>query len=323
MVSVIIPNYNHSQYLIERLDSVFKQTYQSIEIIILDDGSSDNSVEIIQKYAEKYSNKITKIEFNKRNSGSPFAQWAKGIMMATGEYIWIAESDDFSDTNFLHKCIEIMSIQENLTCVFSNSKLIYGNQLSDNFRRLNPSEIPEGIYTGLEVIAGWRLGHALPFIGNTSSALIRREHIFDNVDLNRLSLFRYAGDIFFWLTILKSGTAYYMAKELNYFRQHESNTSIKKFLKLNTVFRNALENIITAFLIFQLYPISNKDKSALLSFSLRMVNQYRNRSQNYLNKAIGLMLLLFTYLLFILPKPIIRIIPNPTYILKVFNSRLS
>ena len=92
LVSIIIPNYNHAKFLDERIQSVLNQTYQNFELIILDDKSSDNSVEVINQY--KDDPRVSSIIINKDNSGSTFKQWYKGIEIAKGEIIWIAESDD-------------------------------------------------------------------------------------------------------------------------------------------------------------------------------------------------------------------------------------
>lgn len=81
------------------MDSIYQQTYQNIEVILLDDFSSDNSVEILKQYAKKYPHK-TRLVVNEQNSGRVFRQWNKGLALAKGELIWIAESDDYCDTNF-------------------------------------------------------------------------------------------------------------------------------------------------------------------------------------------------------------------------------
>jgi len=94
-VSVIIPNYNYESYLKQRIETVLNQTYQNFEVIILDDHSSDNSRDIIETFRQ--NEKVTHIVYNQINSGSPFIQWVKGIELAIGKYIWIAESDDYSD----------------------------------------------------------------------------------------------------------------------------------------------------------------------------------------------------------------------------------
>ncbi|MEJ7913050.1 MAG: glycosyltransferase family 2 protein, partial [Chitinophagaceae bacterium] len=77
MVSVIIPNYNHAEYLHQRIQSVLDQTWPHFEIIILDDCSTDNSKQIIEEY--RYHDKVGAIIFNPVNSGSTFKQWIKGI----------------------------------------------------------------------------------------------------------------------------------------------------------------------------------------------------------------------------------------------------
>lgn len=92
LVSVIVPNYNHAQYLDIRLKSILAQTYTDFEIIILDDNSIDNSKEIIKRYEKDVH--ISHIICNKTNSGSPFIQWNRGFQYAKGDLIWIAESDD-------------------------------------------------------------------------------------------------------------------------------------------------------------------------------------------------------------------------------------
>ena len=93
LVTVIIPNYNHAKYLRQRIDTVLNQTYTSFEVIILDDCSTDNSKDIILSY--KDNPHISNIVLNSENSGSTFKQWNKGFELAKGDYIWIAESDDY------------------------------------------------------------------------------------------------------------------------------------------------------------------------------------------------------------------------------------
>src|SRR5215472_4105163 len=101
-VSVIIPNYNHARYLQQRIDTVLGQTFQDFEVILLDDCSTDESRSIISEYAK---DPRVRTEFNEVNSGSTFKQWNKGVRLARGEYVWIAESDDYADKRFLEKLV--------------------------------------------------------------------------------------------------------------------------------------------------------------------------------------------------------------------------
>src|SRR5881394_4400235 len=101
-VTVIVPNYNHARFLRKRIDSVLGQTYPDFEVILLDDFSTDGSREILESYANHA--KVT-MEFNAQNSGTVFKQWNKGVRMARGRYIWMAESDDFADPRFLARMV--------------------------------------------------------------------------------------------------------------------------------------------------------------------------------------------------------------------------
>lgn len=101
LVSIILPSYNHEFYLKQRLNSIFNQTYQGFELIILDDCSTDQSLKILEVY--KNHPKVSHFIVNEENSGSPFKQWQKGLNLAKGDYIWIAESDDYCDLDFLEK----------------------------------------------------------------------------------------------------------------------------------------------------------------------------------------------------------------------------
>ena len=105
-VSVIIPNFNHGIYLKQRINSVLNQTYQDFEVIILDDCSTDNSKEIIEQF--RNHPKVTHIHYNEVNSGHAFYQWNKGVQLAKGELIWIAESDDYCDANLLETLVPLL-----------------------------------------------------------------------------------------------------------------------------------------------------------------------------------------------------------------------
>ena len=98
-VSVIVPNYNHERFLRQRIDSILAQTFRDFELILLDDCSTDYSREILREYASDPH--VTHAEFNEVNSGSTFKQWNKGVRLAQGKYVWIAESDDYANPHFI------------------------------------------------------------------------------------------------------------------------------------------------------------------------------------------------------------------------------
>ena len=96
-VSVIIPVYNVEQYLSKCLESIINQTLQDIEIICINDGSTDNSLQILEEYAQKDSRIIV---INQQNQGVGEAR-NKGLEIARGDYIWFVDSDDYVERNGL------------------------------------------------------------------------------------------------------------------------------------------------------------------------------------------------------------------------------
>ena len=105
-ISAIIPNYNYENFMFERLYSILYQSEKINEIIILDDCSTDNSRELIDEIVLKLSPfiNIRKV-YNKSNSGSAFKQWKKGFLEAKGDYVWIAEADDYCESTFLENIV--------------------------------------------------------------------------------------------------------------------------------------------------------------------------------------------------------------------------
>lgn len=214
-VSVIIPNYNHSAYLMERIESVLNQTYQDFEVIILDDCSTDSSRDIIELYRDH--KKVSQIIYNERNSGSAFKQWLKGIELAKGDYIWIAESDDVAELNFLEILIGVSSISENnIALAFSNLDFIDKDSIVKSNCPLvtyQPQPIVDGCYF---------IKHNLFYgchILNASSVIFKRSAAL-KVSNDFIS-FKGAGDYLFWIEIARQGNVYKETKILDHFRQHD------------------------------------------------------------------------------------------------------
>ena len=97
-LSIIVPVYNSGKYLERCLTSIVNQSEPSIEIIIINDGSNDNSVEIIEQFAEK-DGRIVFIN-NSVPSGNPGTPRNQGILLASGKYIGFVDSDDWIDINY-------------------------------------------------------------------------------------------------------------------------------------------------------------------------------------------------------------------------------
>lgn len=119
-ISVIIPIYNVEKYLKRCLDSVLKQTYQNIEIILIDDGSTDTSGLIADEYSKQYKN-INVV--HKRNEGIGQTR-NLGIQMAKGEYILFVDSDDYIDENMIEQ-MHLVAVNNNCDLVCCNKYRIY------------------------------------------------------------------------------------------------------------------------------------------------------------------------------------------------------
>lgn len=227
LISVIVPNYNHEAFLEERLESVFQQSYIHIEVILLDDKSSDNSVEIIKRYAQHPQ--VSHVVLNSNNSGSPFAQWDKGIKLAKGEYIWIAESDDVAEKDFLSELIAFLARQPHkLDIIYAQSLDIneLGQALSNRLEYT--ADIVPNIWVssfqmpGNEFITQYqKIKNVIP---NASAAIFKREKA-QSIDFSTPYLtMRTSGDRLFWIEMLRNGQMGFVAKTLNYFRTHSTVT---------------------------------------------------------------------------------------------------
>lgn len=103
-VSIIIPIYNASMHLDLCLNSVLNQTYKNLEIIMINDGSTDNSVEIIKKY-QKEDKRI--VLFNQKNQGVAKTR-NKGIRKSSGEYLMFIDQDDYIDDDYIERLLSKM-----------------------------------------------------------------------------------------------------------------------------------------------------------------------------------------------------------------------
>lgn len=229
MVSVIVPNYNHASYLRKRLESIANQTYTNFECILLDDASTDDSVSILKEFVNR-DNRFS-LYINEVNSGSTFAQWNYGISLSKGKFIWIAESDDYAETDFLYTLITELEKDTNLVLAYSQSTLIDSNGEVIGIWEYN-SPVFNSPFTevGLTFIENHLLINNV--IPNASAALFLRES-YINVG-QAIPALRNNGDWHLWLKLLTTGKIYFTPQKLNYFRQH--NKSVTYIARTNLYF---------------------------------------------------------------------------------------
>jgi len=215
-VSVIVPNYNHAAYLAQRIDSILHQSFQDFELIILDDNSTDNSKKVIESFREHP--KVSHIVYNTENSGSTFKQWEKGIRIAVGELIWIAESDDWCEKNLLEELVNGIDSDKNCVISYCQSYCIYNiNEIKWISQHPYLSEIIEGH----EYIKKYMLMNNSIF--NASMVLWKKE-FYQGISKDFLN-YKFCGDWRFWVELARYGNIHVSGKTLNYFRKHENDVT--------------------------------------------------------------------------------------------------
>lgn len=226
-VSVVIPNYNYEKYIARRIDSVVKQTYPIYELIVLDDCSTDNSVEAIEKKLAEVREKHPEVEIsfvkNKINSGKAISQWKKGFELAKGDYVWIAEADDSCSKRFLEEAMKGFDDPE-VVLSYTESMLINGAgiMIAPNFRWSRDRE-KTGYYKKSYIKDGFREVEEIMAIRctipNVSAVVFKREdRIMEYLD--EAEKFTQVGDWYFYVRILDKGRISYNKKALNRFRIH-------------------------------------------------------------------------------------------------------
>lgn len=216
-VSVIVPNYNHAPFLKQRIDSILRQTYQDFELILLDDCSTDNSCDIMEQY--RNNPHVSHIVYGESNSGSAFRQWDKGIALAKGEWIWVAESDDYSEPIFLERLMgEVVSVSD---CVLAYSATYWVDQQGQKLWD-TPHSDKVNIYSGHDFIRQ-KLA-VCNSIANVSECIFRRDK-FRPAEGHRYEHMRLCGDWFVYILLAEQGKVIEVEEPLNYYRQHNSNIS--------------------------------------------------------------------------------------------------
>ncbi|MBL4674835.1 MAG: glycosyltransferase family 2 protein [Mucilaginibacter sp.] len=266
----------------KRLETVFAQTFQDFEVIILDDCSTDDSRTVIEQY--KHHPKVSHIIYNESNSGSAFKQWQKGISLAKGKYIWIAESDDYSEPLFLEKMIGVFAVSP------ANTGLVYCKSLpvdehnfnyddSDRWmKRVDPDKW-ERDFSNIgkkEVEDYLSVQCTIP----NASAVLFDARCFNEINWGDLD-FKVCGDWYVYVTILKRYDLAYTSLPLNYHRNHHLNARSQNTGSSLFEQYKVLAYISKNFKITQ-NAIHNKAFGERLSQVLSMVKQGRISKSKFL-----------------------------------------
>lgn len=228
-VSVVVPNYNYARFMYQRLYSILKQNYRIEEIIVLDDCSKDDSKEVIDEIVKNIKEYVNiRTIYNTKNSGSAFKQWQKGFDEAKGDYIWIAEADDYCEENLIKSLVKPIKKNKNIIISYADTAFIdaSGNII---LKSIKPEiDIQKSghwdhsyINDGLNEIKNYSYLNCT--IANVSSCIIKKDNYTEY--FKQSGEFKQAGDWLFYVNIMRKGFIAYNKKVLNYYRVHGNNVS--------------------------------------------------------------------------------------------------
>ncbi|KGQ20802.1 Glycosyl transferase [Lysobacter dokdonensis DS-58] len=230
-VSVVVPNYNYARFLPERMASITGQTLPVYEILVLDDASTDDSLAVLARLQAASPVPVRVVE-GARNSGSVFRQWQRGVELARGDYVWIAEADDLSEQDFLEQVLPPLIAGEAVMAyaqsrqmdadggVLANDYLDYVSEFgADRWRAPFLATLGEELERGLAV------KNTIP---NVSAAVFRRDVLRDVLteDLDAICDYRIAGDWLAYLRVLERGKLAFIPASLNLHRRHAQGVTL-------------------------------------------------------------------------------------------------
>lgn len=218
-VSVIIPVYNTEEYLDECLQSILNQSLKEIEIICIDDGSTDNSLNILKLY-ESLDNRITVI--SQENHGQGYAR-NRGLEIANGKYIYFMDSDDEIKLNTLKDCY-ILCEEKSLD--FLLFKLINYDDSSLRYYKssyYNMSKLKNMV--GNEIFSYKDLGDVMFNIAVSPVNKLYNKRFLDKINATFPEKLIFEDNIFFWKVLLNAKKIYFYDKYLYIRRRHSNSTT--------------------------------------------------------------------------------------------------
>jgi len=124
LISVIIPTYNHENYVQETINSIINQTYQNIELVIIDDGSTDSTWQKIQEMKIECEKRFSKIYFETKTNEGIALTLNKLLAQTTGDYIYLIASDDLAKPNAIEKQVEFLEKNPEYSLVVGDNEII-------------------------------------------------------------------------------------------------------------------------------------------------------------------------------------------------------
>jgi glycosyltransferase involved in cell wall biosynthesis len=219
-VSIIIPNYNTSATIAEAINSALKQSYKNIEIIVVDDGSTDDSVAIIEK-------NYPQIKLISQENAGPSMARNTGANLATGDYLVFLDADDMLHESYVEKCLSVLQNRHSVEIVYSDAEFF-------------------GAKTGLFQLDAYSYeiflcNNCIPIFAMIKKSTFLAVGAFD-IDL------KYAEDWDLWLRIvIKGGLVHKINETLYYYRKRLDGSSLTDQNKLNNDLERSRLKIYTKY----------------------------------------------------------------------------
>lgn len=265
MVSVIIPVYQAEKYLVNCVESVLNQTYDNIEIILVDDGSNDGSASICDDYAARYDNIHC---IHQKNKGVSCAR-NLGIERAQGKYILFVDSDDYIREDYLESAVLALK-HEDIDIYLCGYQPVRKNGIIRE--KEHYPTIDEGERTIAEVgsnIMRLFFSSVLHAIGTK----IYRKDIIDKYNIRFEKNWKYYEDIYFCLNYLKYCNKIYVQKAVMYYYQIDISNSLSKQMN-NNKYISINKTYCLLSQLMQLKKVSLKEKEVFYKSYLNIINMF-------------------------------------------------
>jgi glycosyltransferase involved in cell wall biosynthesis len=274
-VSVIVPNYNYARYLRLRLESIWSQKVRVREIIILDDASTDESDGVIRELIRESPVPINYVR-NETNSGSVSKQWAKGVALANGDFVWIAEADDFADPEFLAGVLPVFQ-NKDVAFGYTQSRIVDENgRVTDPDYLFYVADIDPDrwrrdfiVKGSAEIAAAMVVKNTVP---NVSAAVFRRADLAEVLSqhLEEMISFRNAADWLCYIRLLQRDRSVgFIKTPLNNHRRHQTGVTISSFHRQQYEEIVAMQDLAAAAV-----PISPAMREKVLAYRGKIAKQF-------------------------------------------------